>query len=87
MNQIALRALAAVPGGYAAANLVPLAIAGLLPLGRADRTVLALLLSFLVHAVAVLWCFAARSVVRAWGGVSIPAAVAAVVLLMQGHRL
>lgn len=78
MNHLSLRLLAALVGGYALANLLPLAITLWLPLARISNTVTALLLSFAVYVAAILWAFAAPSGWRAIGGmlwVGIPAAL------------
>ncbi|WP_068639702.1 DUF3649 domain-containing protein [Thauera butanivorans] len=77
------RVVAAVFGGYALANLLPLALAGLLPIGRAESVMAALLLSFAVYTAAILWAFAARSAGWAWAGVLVPAVLAGVLLAVQ----
>lgn len=82
---VASRLGAAVLGGYALANLLSLALGGLLPLAPADTVTTALLLSFSVYAAAVLWAFAARSAWRAWAGLLIPAALAGLVFAVHGR--
>ncbi len=68
---IALRALAAIVGGYAltaaATSLLGLLLAALSLASRADATIIATMLSFLIYACAVLWAFAARSARLAYG--------------------
>jgi hypothetical protein len=76
---VLLRWLAVVVGGYAAsAGLVALASAGLpgpTGLPRADATVLATSLGFLVYLVLALWIAAER---RLWRAVAVPAAIAGI---------
>lgn len=78
MNHLSLRLLAALVGGYALANLLPLALTLWLPLTRISNTVTALLLSFAVYVAAILWAFAAPNGWRALAGmlwIGIPAAL------------
>jgi hypothetical protein len=65
---IALRVAAAAIGGYALANTLSIALAAAFPLVRAEAALFALEISFVVHAGAVLWAFAARSAPAAWAG-------------------
>lgn len=65
---IAARTAAAVLGGYALSHTLPIALGALLPLHRADAVLFAMQLSFFVFCAAILWAFAARSIVRAWVG-------------------
>ena len=65
-GDMALRILAAVPLGYAVASLWAMAIARLLPGGRAEATVAASLMSFVICATAAMYAFAARSGARAF---------------------
>jgi hypothetical protein len=62
------RLVAAIFGGYVAANALALALSALWPGSRADAVLAATLFSFLFHVGAVLWAFAARSARVAWGG-------------------
>lgn len=55
------RIAAAIFGGYALANLLPIVLARWLPGARADAVLTGLLLSFVVYVVAILWAFAAPS--------------------------
>jgi hypothetical protein len=68
---IALRALAAIVGGYAltaaATSLLGVLLAALSIAPRADAAIIATMLSFLIYACAVLWAFAARSARLAYG--------------------
>ncbi|MDO4724628.1 MAG: DUF3649 domain-containing protein [Comamonadaceae bacterium] len=61
------RVLAAIVGGYALAALACVAAAAL-PMPKTEGVITGMLLSFLVYASAVVWVFAARSALRAWGG-------------------
>ena len=74
---IILRLAAALLGGYALATTMAVALAGLMPAPRADAVLAATLASFALHAVAVLWAFAARSARRAWLGLLLPTAFSA----------
>lgn len=75
-SSIVSRTAAAVVGGYALANLLAIAAAGLMPTDRADAVLAAMLGSFAIHTAAVLWVFAARSAGRAWLGLLLPAILA-----------
>lgn len=70
---IALRACAAVIGGYAlttaATSLLAVLLAALWPIQRAEATIIATMLSFVIYAGAVLWVFATRSAWRACAGI------------------
>lgn len=83
------RITAALCGGYALANLLPLALAGLLPIERADAAMTALLLSFAVYATAIIWAFAAHSAWRAWAGLLVSTVLAGMLLAVQrgGHEI
>ncbi|KAA8695769.1 DUF3649 domain-containing protein [Pseudomonas syringae pv. tagetis] len=69
------RALAAVFAGYLLASVVSICVAQWLPIPRAESVVAGMMLSFLVYLVAVLWCFACRTVLQAWVGVLAPCAL------------
>jgi hypothetical protein len=89
---IALRALAAIGGGYALASLAALALTTTLPLSRADAVLTGMMASFAVHAAAVVWVFAAPSAARACAGISAAAVLLAVVAMVgqwytTGHWL
>ena len=68
---IVSRALAAIVGGYALAALC------ILPLARSEAVTWGMLASFAVYAGAALWAFAASTAARAWGGLALALAVAA----------
>lgn len=83
MTGLLIRIVAAVLGGYALANLLPLTLVGLLPMGRADAVMTALLLSFAVYVGAILWAFSTRSPLRAWVGLLLLTALVGLVLTVQ----
>lgn len=68
---VTARAAAAIGGGYLLTAAATTLIAVLLPLHRADAATLGTMLSFLFYACVVLWVFATRSAIRAWGGILI----------------
>jgi len=76
------RTVAAVFGGYALGALAALACAVALPLSRADAVLTGMMLSFAVHAGAVVWVFSVRDAVRAWLGLALPAAVLALIAFL-----
>lgn len=69
------RIAAAVFGGYALASAFSALLALTLPMAQHEATAMALVLSFLWYALAIIWVFHARSVTRAWVGMVVPAAV------------
>ncbi len=75
------RCVAAVLGGYALASTLPVAIvaAGFDGMARSDAVLVAMPLSFVVYAGAVMWAFAARSACAAWAGLGLPALLAGLV--------
>lgn len=77
----ASRLLAGSLGGYALAQLLPVAlVASLAPaLPRADAVLVAMQLSFVVYACALMAAFAARSAGRAWAGMLLASLGSAVV--------
>ncbi len=85
---VASRALAAIGGGYALAAAAAAALAQALPslgMPRADAVLTATMLAFVLHAVAALWAFGCASAWRAWGGIAVPALLAALpVLRLKG---
>ena len=64
-GDMALRIVAAIPLGYAAASLCAMALARLLPGDRAQATVAATLVALALCGVHAMWAFAARSGWRA----------------------
>jgi len=79
---VASRALAAIGGGYAVAALATAVLAILLPMTRADAVLAATMLSFAIYACAAIWVFAARTALRAWAGLAMPAALLGLILLV-----
>ena len=73
-SHVLSRVLAAVVGGYAAANVVAVGVAQVLPMSRGDGVMTGILLTYLVYATAVVWVFAARSARRAWLGILLTSA-------------
>lgn len=61
------RCVTALAGGYAAAAGLATLSARLLPIARAEATGWAMILSFLLYAVIVLWCFHERRLSRVAG--------------------
>ena len=56
-----------------------------LPINRTEATTAATLFCFVSYTCAVLWAFAARTVVRTWVGIAAPAAlIYLLLLLIQG---
>lgn len=72
---VALRAIAAILGGYALTALATVALAIFLPLSRAEASMTATLSSFLIYTCVVIWVFATRTAWRAWAGIIAPMAV------------
>lgn len=58
-------------------GIVSRALALLLPLARSEAVTWGMLASFAVYAGAALWAFAASTAARAWGGLALALAVAA----------
>lgn len=80
---VASRALAAILGGYVLTALMTMAIAVYLPTTRAEASLTATMLSFLIYGCVVLWVFATRTAVRAWLGIVIPSVVLGVLVWLQ----
>ena len=70
-----LRVMLAAAGGYAFANVVVIAALRSVPLAPAEAVMWALLSSFLLHALAALWVFAASSPWRACWTLLLPTLV------------
>lgn len=70
---VASRAVAAIVGGYVLTALATFALAIFLPLARAEASMTATLLSFVIYTCAVIWVFATRTAWRAWAGIVVPA--------------
>jgi ABC-type sugar transport system permease subunit len=76
-GDMVLRILAAIPIGYAVGSLWAMALARLLPGDRAQATIAATLMAFVICAVAAMWAFTARSGWRALWTLSLFGALAA----------
>ena len=76
--------MAAVLGGYALANTLPVVLVAIVAVGiggmaHSDAVLLAMQISFVVYTGAVMWAFAARSPRAAWVGLGLPALLAGLV--------
>ncbi|MDR0201980.1 MAG: DUF3649 domain-containing protein [Delftia acidovorans] len=71
------RLLAAVFGGYALAAALAVFLAAALPGPRADAVMAGMQWSFVLHALAVVWCFSPVSATRVWLGLLLPAGLMA----------
>ncbi|VFR39510.1 FIG024006: iron uptake protein [plant metagenome] len=63
------RIVVAALGGYALASAMAVLLALVWPLPRAEAVMASTLLGFVWYAVAVIWVFSVRSVLRAWVGI------------------
>lgn len=79
---VASRTLAAVAGGYALSAAASAAASVALPMERAQAVITALLLSFVIYTVAVMWAFSTRSATRAWLGIAVPTLACAAVAMI-----
>jgi hypothetical protein len=77
---IASRAVASIVGGYAIATF---ALAIFLPMSKAEASLTATMLSFLIYTCAVVWVFATRSAWRAWAGILVPSIALGALVLIQ----
>ena len=77
---VASRSLAAVFGGYLLANLFVLAFVRLVPMTPRDASQLALMLSFVVFALAAIVAFSTRQPGRAWAWILGFSAVCALIV-------
>lgn len=66
------RIIAALFGGYALGALGSVATLAL-PMARTEAVIMGMLLSFLIHAGAVIWVFAVGTATRAWAGLGVAA--------------
>ncbi|MDR1661006.1 MAG: iron transporter [Azoarcus sp.] len=80
---IGLRTGLAAFGGYGLALLGAAAFAAGLPFDfRPDAVSLAIMLAFVLHLIAIIWAFAAATVIRAALGLAVPAALFGLWLLL-----
>lgn len=79
-SQLCLRAFAGFIAGYGCAMSVSVLVATLLPVGRADSVLFALMIGIALYVLCVFWAFVATSVVQAWLGLLLPTCAAAAFL-------
>ncbi|PWR26008.1 iron transporter [Zavarzinia aquatilis] len=77
-----LRALAALPVGYALAALATAALARHLPLDADQAVLAATMASFAIFAAVAIWAFAARGQRRLWAGIGLAAAGAGLLAIL-----
>jgi hypothetical protein len=82
---VALRIVAALPGGYAVASLWAMALARILPGDRGEATIWATIVAFALCALIAMWAFAARSGWRALWSVVTAGAIAAGIVALSIH--
>lgn len=80
---VAMRAPAAIVGGYALTSIAALFLSYVLPLSRTDAVIAGAIPSFAIYIAAILWSFAARSPLRAWAGLALPGAAMGVLCLLM----
>ena len=80
---VAVRALAAIGGGYVLSALAATAFALWLPTSTGEAVLTGTLASFIVFTCAVMWAFAARTALRAWIGLAVPGAVLGMLVLLR----
>lgn len=81
---VAVRALAAILGGYALAAAWAAALALTLPTVRVEAALAATMLALVIYPCAAMWCFGARTAPRAIAGLAIAGALPAAILLLEG---
>lgn len=79
---VAVRAVAAIAGGYGLSALWATALALYLPTSKAEASLTGIMVAFVVYPCAAMWVFAARSAARAWLGLLISALVPGTLLLV-----
>ncbi|TWI61163.1 hypothetical protein IP91_04750 [Pseudoduganella lurida] len=81
---VAVRTLAAIPGAYAVTALWAAGLARVLPLVRVEAALTATMIALVLYACLVMWCFAARTVLHAIGGLLLAAVLPAAMLAFTG---
>ena len=81
---VAARTVAAIGGGYLFTTVGATLLAQLLPVARADATIISTMLSFIIYAGTVIWVFAVRSLLRVWIGMC--SAITLLTALLWLHR-
>lgn len=83
-QQVALRTLLAIAGGYLLTNLLGVFLSYALPLSKSDAVVTASVLSFAIFTAAIIWVFSVKSLRQAWLGLAVPGiALEALILLIE----
>ncbi|GGX88594.1 iron transporter [Massilia dura] len=80
---VAVRALAAIAGGYALSAAWAAALALTLPAVRVEAALTATMLALAIYPCAAMWCFGARTAPRAVAGLLIAGALPAAILLLS----
>ncbi|WP_338770268.1 iron transporter [Massilia sp. METH4] len=81
---VAVRALAAILGGYALSAAWAAALALMLPAVRVEAALTGTMMALAIYPCAAMWCFGARTALRAIVGLLIAGALPAAVLLAKG---
>ncbi|HEX8602876.1 MAG TPA: iron transporter [Pseudoduganella sp.] len=81
---VAVRALAAIPGGYAVSAAWAAALGVILPAVRVEAAVTATMLALVIYPCAAMWCFGARTAPRAIAGMLAAGALPAAIVLLSG---
>ncbi|WBS03583.1 iron transporter [Pseudoduganella sp. SL102] len=81
---VAVRALAAILGGYALSGAWAAALALTLPTVRVEAALTATMTALAIYPCAAMWCFGARTAQRAVTGLAIAGVVPAAILLLKG---
>jgi hypothetical protein len=81
---VAIRALAAILGGYALSAAWAAALALVLPAVRVEAALAATMTALAVYPCAAMWCFGARTALRAVAGLLVAGALPAAILLAKG---
>lgn len=71
------RVVAATFGGYILTHVASILLVFAVPASRSHAVLAAMMLSFVIYCVAIIWCFATRTAARAWLGMVIPTLVLA----------
>ena len=79
---VALRALIAIFGGYAVAAAIAATLAMWLPIARVEAALTATMTGLIIYPCAIMWCFAARTPLRALGGLLLAALPFALLLAL-----
>jgi hypothetical protein len=82
---VAARAVAAIPGGYAVTSLAVALLARHLPLAPSEAVTAATLASFAIYAVVILLVFSARRTLTVWLWMSGAAAILGATLWLSIH--